>query len=75
MGQATAQDLVSPTFTYSHKKTSYITLKDGSEITGTIKDLDRKKGLIEEIKIVNEAGKKLKLIPEYVASMYSQKVP
>lgn len=68
--QLTAQDLLSPTFTYSHKKTSYITLKDGTEVTGTIKDLDRKKGLIEEIKIENEAGKKVKLKPEDVAYMY-----
>ena len=68
--QLSAQDLLSPTFTYSHKKTSYITLKDGTEVTGMIKDLDRKKGLIEEIKIENEEGKKIKLKPEDVAHMY-----
>ena len=38
-----AQNLLSPSFTFSHKKTSYITLLDGTEIEGTIKDLDREK--------------------------------
>jgi hypothetical protein len=68
--QVGAQDLLSPSFTYSHKKTSYITLKDGTEIEGTIKKIDRKKGLIEEIKIENAEGKKEKYKPEDVAHMY-----
>lgn len=68
--QANAQELLSPSFTYSHKKTSHITLKDGTELTGTIKDIDRKKGLITKIKIVNEEGKKVKLEPTDVAHMY-----
>lgn len=67
---AQAQELLSPSFTYSHKKVSYITLKDGTELTGTIKDLDRKKGLIEEVKIENEKGKKVKLKPSEIAYMY-----
>jgi len=65
-----AQELLTPSLTYSHKKPSYITLKNGTEIEGTIKDLDRKKGLIEEIKIVNTADKKVKLKPEDIAHMY-----
>ncbi|WMN07718.1 hypothetical protein [Marivirga arenosa] len=70
VGSAFAQKLLSPSFTYSHKKTSYITLKDGTEITGTIKDLDRKKGLIDQIKIEKEDGKKVKLKPEDIKEMY-----
>ena len=41
--EISAQQLLSPSFTYSHSKTAYITLTDGTEITGTIKDIDRKK--------------------------------
>lgn len=54
----------------SHSKTSYVTLTDGKTIEGTIKDLDRKKGLIEELKIVDLSGKKHKLKPEDVKYMY-----
>ncbi len=43
---------------FSKKKTVYITLENGKEITGQIRDLDRKKGLIEGIKIKDSKGKK-----------------
>lgn len=66
----TAQQLLTPSNGFSHKKTSYITLNDGTEINGTIKDIDRKKGLIELIKIEDGAGKKYKLKPEDVNYMY-----
>ncbi|MEZ4951639.1 MAG: hypothetical protein R2879_18520 [Saprospiraceae bacterium] len=65
-----AQDLLSPSFTFSHKKPSYVTLQDGTTIEGEIKDLDRKKGLIEEIKIKDTNGKKHKLEPKEVKYMY-----
>lgn len=65
-----AQELLSPSFTFSHKKTAYLTLNDGSELTCTIKDIDRKKGLIEEIKIVDGAGKKHKFDPTDIKFMY-----
>jgi hypothetical protein len=65
-----AQDLLSPSFSFSHKKTSYITLADGTEINGTIKDLDREKGLIEYVKIKDGAGKKHKLDAEDIKFMY-----
>ncbi|WP_375581342.1 hypothetical protein ABWH96_10165 [Marivirga tractuosa] len=68
--QVSGQKLLSPSFTYSHKKPSYITLKDGSEITGELKNVKRKKGLIKEIKIENEEGKKVKLKPEDIKEMY-----
>lgn len=67
---AVAQELLNPSFTFSHKKTSYITLTDGTEIQGTIKDLDREKGLIEEVKIKDGNGKKHKLKPEDIKFMY-----
>ena len=65
-----AQQLLSPSFSYSGKKTSYITLADGSEVQGTIKDIDREKGLIEYIKIEDGAGKKHKLDAEDIQFMY-----
>jgi len=67
---AFAQELLTPSFTFSHKKTSYITLADGTEIQGTIKDLDRSKGLIEEVKIKDGNGKKHKFKPEDIKFMY-----
>lgn len=65
-----AQELLSPSGTFSHKKTCYLTLVDGTEVTGTIKDLDREKGLIEEVKIKDGAGKKLKFDAEDIKFMY-----
>ncbi len=68
--QVQAQDLLSPSFSFSHKKTAYITLTDGTEVKGTIKDIDRKKGLIEEIKIKDENGKKRDFAPKEISFMY-----
>lgn len=65
-----AQDLLTPSTSFSHKKTAYLTLVDGTEVTGTIKDIDRKKGLIESIKIKDEKGKKREYKPEEVQFMY-----
>ncbi len=65
-----AQSLESPSFTYSHKKVSYITLKDGSTVEGYIKSVSRSKGLIDEIKIETQKGKKVKYKPEDVKFMY-----
>ncbi len=64
------QELLNPSFSYSQKKTTYITLTDGTEIQGTIKDLDRDRGLIEEVKIKDGNGKKHKLKPEDIKFMY-----
>lgn len=55
---------------FSHKKTSYLTLDDGKEVTGTIKDLDWKKGLIEEVKLKDMDDKKVKIKPEEIKFMY-----
>ena len=65
-----AQELLSPSFSYSHKKTAYITLTDGTEIKGTLKDVDRKKGLITDIKIKDGDGKKHKLDADDIKYMY-----
>jgi hypothetical protein len=58
---------------FSHKKISYFTLNDGSEIEGTIKDIDRKKGLIEEVKIKDAKGDKIKIQAEEIKEMYLPK--
>ncbi|MCF8238743.1 MAG: hypothetical protein K9I85_11340 [Saprospiraceae bacterium] len=55
---------------FSDNKPSYITLIDGTELIGEIKDIDRKKGLIEEITIKDESKKKHKLKPEQISHMY-----
>lgn len=65
-----AQDFLNPTFTFSSKKASYVTLVDGTVIKGELKDLDRKKGLISEVKIKDENGKKHTFKPNKVQSMY-----
>ena len=64
------QDLQIPSTSFSKKKTTYITLDDGTEISGTLKDLDYKKGIIKKIKIENADGKKVKLSPENINFMY-----
>lgn len=68
--QATAQELLSPSFTFSHKKTAYITLMDGTELKGNVDKIKREKGLIEEIKFVDGSGKKYKLKAGDVKEMY-----
>lgn len=55
---------------FSKKKPAYLTLTDGTEITGNIDDIDRKKGLIEEITIEDESGKETKYTPEQISHMY-----
>jgi len=61
----------SPAFDrFSGGKTSYVHLEDGTQLEGTIDDFDRKKGLIEEVTIKDADGKKIKLKPEQIKSMY-----
>jgi hypothetical protein len=52
---------MSPTYQFSKKKTSYITLKDGTQLTGNVKDFDRKKGVTDFIKLKATDGKTHKL--------------
>jgi len=67
---ATAQDLLSPSFAYSHKKTSYFTLTSGKEVKGNVAKIKRKKGLIKFIKIVDGNGTKQKYVPGDIKHMY-----
>ncbi len=62
----------SPAFQgFSRKKPTFITMKDGSEITVTIKNLKFKRGLIDEMKVAPVTGKKkIKLNPEDISHMY-----
>ena len=56
---------------FSRKKTTYITLKDGNEISVTIKKLFLKKGLIDDLKVVKSSdGSKIKINPEDINFMY-----
>ncbi|MDR2204975.1 MAG: hypothetical protein LBE36_02290 [Flavobacteriaceae bacterium] len=65
-----AQEFLQPSDTFSHKAIAYITLAGGKELQGTITDIDRKKGLIEEIVIKDGKGKKQTLKPEQIHHMY-----
>lgn len=62
----------SPAFAgYSRKKTTYITMKDGTEHSVFIKNLKFKKGLIDELKVEQASnGKKVKINPEDISHMY-----
>jgi hypothetical protein len=64
------QEFLDGNHTFSSKKESYLTLKDGTEVIGFIDDIDRKKGLIEEITIKDKDGKKLKYKPDQIDHMY-----
>jgi len=65
-----AQELALPSYTFSHQKPAYFTLKDGSKIEATVTDIDRKKGQIKLIKIKDADDKKMKLLPTDIQSMY-----
>lgn len=54
-----AQKLLRPFDAINRSKPSYIVLEDGTEITGEVGGVDRKKGLIEEIKIKTPNGKEV----------------
>ena len=56
---------------FSGKEIAYIYLEDGSKVEGTIDDLDRKKGLIEEVTILPTGQKKKKtFVPKDIKTMY-----
>lgn len=65
-----SQQLLTPSFTFSHSKTAYITLANGQEIIGVVNNINRKKGLIKFIKIEDGNGQSHKLDPADVAYMY-----
>lgn len=55
---------------FSKKKMSYFTLMDGSEVTGKIKKLKRKKWLFEKVIIIDENDKKREFEASEIKSMY-----
>lgn len=64
------QYFATPVEGFSKKKPSYVTLKTGEELVGTIKDLDFKRGLIDEITLVVGKKDKRKLTPDMIAHAY-----
>jgi hypothetical protein len=64
-----AQDLLSPSFQFSHKKTSYITSNKG-ELKGVLDKVKRKKGLILYVRLTDESGRKQKLLARDIKYMY-----
>ncbi|MCP1385027.1 hypothetical protein [Runella salmonicolor] len=67
---AFSQDFIPAYDRFSGKETSYITLENGTKLEGTLEDLDRRKGLIEEVVIKDATGKKITLKPDQIKSMY-----
>ncbi len=65
-----AQNLITPSYTFSKKKEAHLKLEDGRDIKGKIKDIDRKKWMIEAIKIKDEHGKTHKFEAEDIQYMY-----
>lgn len=61
---------MNPTYQFSKKKTSYVTLQDGTEIAGRVKDFDRKKGITKYIKLKGDDGKTYKLKGEEIKHGY-----
>lgn len=70
MAPLAAQNLMSPAEGFSRKKTSFVTLTDGSEIEGTVDGFKRKKGLFKLVKIKDEAGKTHELEASAIKHMY-----
>ncbi|MBC6400972.1 MAG: hypothetical protein GDA37_08190 [Ekhidna sp.] len=55
----------------SKRKTTYITLKDGTEVSVRVKKFYRKRGLIKKLKIISSSsGKKVKINPKEIDYMY-----
>lgn len=55
---------------YSRKKPAYVTLKDGTKIEADIKDVDRKKGQIDELKLIGADKKKIRIKAVDIADLY-----
>lgn len=66
-----AQSFIPAFDRFSGKEIAYIYLEDGSKVEGTIDDLDRKKGLIEEVTILPTGQKKKRTFePKDIKTMY-----
>ena len=70
-GRVSAQAaLLTPTYQFSKQKTSYITLKNGKELEGNVRDFDRKRGITDYIKLKATDGKTYKLEASKIAHAY-----
>ncbi len=58
---------------FSHQKPSHVTLTDGTVLEGELKDIDRKKGLIEQIKLEDASGNKQEIDADKIQHMYLPK--
>ncbi len=65
-----AQKFLEPSYTFSHKKVSYLTMDDGTTMEVFVSKIKREKGLIEELKVEDKDGKKVKIKPEKIKTMY-----
>ena len=68
-GYGTAQNFLIPTEGFSMKKTAYVTLMDGTEMTGQFKGGVVVNGIYKTVSLKDEEGKKHKWKPEEVKSM------
>lgn len=68
--QVSAQHFLQPSESFSPKKISYLTMKDGSTMEVYLKSYKREKGLIKEMKVEDKEGKKVKIKPEDIQYMY-----
>ena len=55
---------------FSKKKTAYLFAEGGDKTVCTIKSFGWKKGLIDEIKVLDLEGNKIKISPEDISHMY-----
>lgn len=65
-----AQEFIDGSSGFSRKKDSHFILKDGTKITGLLHKWGVKKGLITEITVKTEDGKKTKIEPSKIDHMY-----
>lgn len=70
VSQSVAQVFLPPFEGFSKKQPSYLTMENGEEIECTFKNFSYKKGLIEEIKIVNSREEKVKIESNDIKHMY-----
>jgi hypothetical protein len=67
---SSGQHFLETCYDFSHQDLDFITFKNGSVIIGTMKDTDRKKGLIEHITIEDSLGRSTEYAASDIRSMY-----
>lgn len=68
--QVSAQQFITPSTSFSKKKTAYVTLKNGNEVKGEVSSFKWKKGMFKGVVIIDETGKKVKLAAKDIDNMY-----